>query len=68
MSVLEIAVGVFLGVFILPIVVKFSVRSLRAVPWKQLSKSALIVIFGTAVAGLVLVGILEAAVYLHQSH
>ena len=68
MFVLEIALGVFLGVFILPIVAKFSIRSVRYVPWKQLGKSALIVIIGTTAASLVLLGIIEAAVYLHQSH
>ena len=58
MLVLKIAIGVFIGIFVLPIVVTFAIRSTAALPWKSVGR----VIGGTALAALVLYVILETAI------
>ena len=60
MLVLEIAIGVFIGIFILPIAVTFAIRSTAAIPWKSVGR----VIGGTAIAVFALYVILETAVKL----
>jgi len=58
MLVLEIAAGVFIGIFILPAVLTFAIRSSASLPLKSVGR----VIGGTAIAAFFLYVILEAAV------
>lgn len=67
MFVLEIAIGVFLGVFIMPIIATRILRGLKILPWKPVARwsatIALTLFLTCAATGVIVLAIYETAMH-----